>query len=76
MAEKVFLTRSWRALSSEIDALLNEERFCDTFKGSAARLPRLLKGMQAVAEHSALDEPLPSDVAELENTVYDPTEDG
>jgi len=65
--ELVSLTRCWRALSGEIDALLNEEPFHRVFKGSANRLPHLLEGMQKVANCATVDT---SEIDDIERGVY------
>lgn len=71
--EQVFLTRSWRMLSSELSGLLNEAKFNEIFQGSAARLPRLLESMQTVAQHATV--PLNEQVVEAEEACLRPEDE-
>jgi len=62
--EKLYLTRSWRMLQSEVDTLLQLEDFNDTYKGAAPRLIKLLDAMEIIARHATV--PLNEDVQKVE----------
>jgi hypothetical protein len=52
--EKVFLSRAWRMLQSEVDILLQLEDFNQTYKGAAPRLVKLLDAMEVIAKHAVV----------------------